>query len=93
MQPLPLINRLIRAYASQVYNRNYGVAWSDYYSQLYYKNKINLKSRKTKSGKRCTMLSLLKPTETTGAVKLAVAMCRNADVPIEMLIEIGRAHV
>lgn len=87
----PLINSLVRAYASSVGN-NYGKAWIDFKKELLYKHSINLNSRITNylntSGKKTKpkTLDMLDDSELSSAISTAVSLCRENDIDIDYLL-------
>ena len=89
----PLINALVRSYASKVCYNNFGEAWNTYKKELLYKHGINLNSRITaylnKTGKtnKPKTLNMIDDDEIAYAVSVAVAMCKNQDVKIDKLIK------
>lgn len=88
----PLINSLVRRYASYEKNGDFSKAWVDYKKELLYKHGINLNMRKTcylnTTGKRTSpkTLSLLEDEELPIALSSIVAMCRECDIDIDDLL-------
>lgn len=88
----PLINSLVRRYASCEKRGDFSKAWIDYKKELLYKHGINLNMRKTcylnTSGKRTApkTLSLLEDEELPVALSSIVAMCRECDIDIDDLL-------
>lgn len=87
----PLINSLVRAYATSVGN-NYGKAWKDFKKELLYKHSINLNSRITNylniSGKKTKpkTLDMLDNSEIPSAISTIVSLCRENEVDIDHLL-------
>lgn len=87
----PLINSLVRAYASSIGN-NYGKAWTDFKKELLYKHSINLNSRITNylntSGKKTKpkTLDMLDDSEISSAISTIVSMCRESEIDIDYLL-------
>ncbi len=86
----PLINSLVRAYASSM--GDFGKAWNNYKKELLYKYGINLNSRITNylntTGKKTKpkTLDMIDDSELANAVSTAVALCKENNVDIEDLI-------
>lgn len=86
----PLINSLVRAYASSV--GDFGKAWNNYKKELLYKYGINLNSRITNylntTGKKTKpkTLDMIDESELASAVSTAVALCKENNIDIEDLI-------
>lgn len=87
----PLINSLVRAYATSIGN-NYGKAWTDFKKELLYKHSINLNSRITNylntSGKKTKpkTLDMLDDSEISSAISTIVSMCRENEIDIDYLL-------
>ncbi len=87
----PLINSLVRAYASFIGN-NFGKAWNDFKKELLYKHGINLNSRITNylntSGKKTKpkTLDMLDDSELPNAISTIVSMCRENEIDIDNLL-------
>ncbi len=87
----PLINSLVRAYASSIGN-NFGKAWNDFKKELLYKYGINLNSRITNylntSGKKTKpkTLEMLDNSELPNAISTIVSMCRENEIDIAELL-------
>lgn len=87
----PLINSLVRAYASSIGN-NFGKAWNDFKKELLYKHGINLNSRITNylntSGKKTKpkTLDMLDNSELPNAISTVVSMCRENEIDIDELL-------
>lgn len=87
----PLINSLVRAYASSIGN-NFGKAWNDFKKELLYKHGINLNSRITNylntSGKKTKpkTLDMLDNSELPNAISTIVSMCRENEIDIDDLL-------
>lgn len=86
----PLITKLIRRYAHKMFNGCFAVGYVMYYDELLYKYGINLKTRKTKSGKSNSCLDFIRPNEIDAAVNSAIAMCENSGIDVSDLIA---AHI
>lgn len=86
----PLINSLIRAYASSV--GDFGKAWNNFKKELLYKHGINLNSRITNylntTGKKTKpkTLDMIDESELASAISTAVSLCRENDVEISDLL-------
>lgn len=87
----PLINSLVRAYATSV-NGDFAKAWNNFKKELLYKYSINLNSRITNylntSGKKTKpkTLDMLEDFELPSAVSTIVSLCRENDVDIDSLL-------
>lgn len=87
----PLINSLVRSYASSIGN-NFGKAWNDFKKELLYKHSINLNSRITNylntSGKKTKpkTLEMLDDSEIPCAISTIVSMCRENEIEIDELL-------
>lgn len=86
----PLVNSLVRAYATSL-NQNFAQAWVDFKKELLYKHGINLNSRITyhinTTGKKPKTLDMLDDTELPNAISTIVALCRENDVDISELLD------
>lgn len=87
----PLINALVRAYATSVGN-NFAKAWNDFKKELLYKHSINLNSRITNylntSGKKTKpkTLDMLDDSEISSAISTIVSLCRENEIDIDYLL-------
>ena len=87
----PLINALVRAYATSVGN-NFAKSWNDFKKELLYKHSINLNSRITNylntSGKKTKpkTLDMLDDSEISSAISTIVSLCRENEVDIDYLL-------
>ncbi len=87
----PLINALVRAYATSVGN-NFAKAWNGFKKELLYKHSINLNSRITNylntSGKKTKpkTLDMLDDSEISSAISTIVSLCRENEVDIDYLL-------
>lgn len=86
----PLINSLVRAYASSM--GDFGKAWNNYKKELLYKHGINLNLRITNylntTGKKTKpkTLDMIDESELANAVSTAVALCKENNIDIEDLL-------
>lgn len=86
----PLINSLVRAYASSI--GDFGKAWNNFKKELLYKHGINLNSRITNylntTGKKTKpkTLDMIDDTELANVISTAVSLCRENDVEIDDLL-------
>lgn len=84
----PLINSLVRAYASSV--GDFGKAWNNYKKELLYKHSININSRITNhintTGKKHKTLDMIDDSELANAISVAVSLCRENNVEIDDLL-------
>lgn len=84
----PLINSLVRAYASSI--GDFGKAWNNYKKELLYKYSININSRITNhintTGKKPKTLDMIDDLELANAISVAVSLCRENDVEIDDLL-------
>lgn len=86
----PLINSLVRAYASSI--GDFGKAWNSFKKELLYKHGINLNSRITNylntTGKKTKpkTLDMIDDSELANAISTAVSLCRENDVEIDDLL-------
>ena len=85
----PLINSLVRAYASSV--GDFGKAWNNYKKELLYKHSININSRITNhintTGKKPKTLDMIDDSELANAISVAVSLCRECNVEIDDLLK------
>lgn len=87
----PLINSLVRAYASSISN-DFAKAWNNFKKELLYKYSINLNSRITNylntTGKKTKpkTLEMLDDSEIPCAISTIVSMCRENEVEIDDLL-------
>lgn len=94
----PLINALVRAYATSVGN-NFAKAWNDFKKELLYKHSINLNSRITNylntSGKKTKpkTLDMLDDSEISSAISTIVSLCRETVISILKLLKTQRMQV
>lgn len=84
----PLINSLVRAYASSI--GDFGKAWNNYKKELLYKYSININSRITNhinsTGKKPKTLDMIDDSELANAISVAVSLCRESNVEIDNLL-------
>lgn len=84
----PLINSLVRAYASSI--GDFGKAWNNYKKELLYKHSININSRITNhintTGKKPKTLDMIDDSELANAISVAVSLCRENNVEIDDLL-------
>lgn len=84
----PLINSLVRAYASSI--GDFGKAWNNYKKELLYKYSININSRITNhinsTGKKPKTLDMIDDSELANAISVAVSLCRENNVEIDNLL-------
>ncbi len=84
----PLINSLVRAYASSI--GDFGKAWNNYKKELLYKYSININSRITNhinsTGKKPKTLDMIDDSELANAISVAVSLCRENNVEIDDLL-------
>lgn len=86
----PLINSLVRAYASSI--GDFGKAWNSFKKELLYKHGINLNSRITNylntTGKKTKpkTLDMIDDSELANAISVAVSLCRENNVEIDDLL-------
>lgn len=86
----PLINSLIRAYASSI--GDFGKAWNNFKKELLYKHGINLNLRITNylntTGKKTKpkTLDMINDSELADAISIAVSLCNENNVNIEELL-------
>ena len=86
----PLINALVRAYASSLDN-NFSLAWRNFKKELLYQHSVNLNARITAyinaTAKKPKTLNMLEDDELSQAISTAVALCRNNNVNIDYILE------
>lgn len=84
----PLINSLVRAYASSI--GDFGKDWNNYKKELLYKHSININSRITNhintTGKKPKTLDMIDDSELSNAISVAVSLCRENNVEIDNLL-------
>ena len=84
----PLINSLVRAYASSI--GDFGKAWNNYKKELLYKHSININSRITNHintiGKKPKTLNMIDDSELANVISVAVSLCRENNVEIDDLL-------
>ena len=84
----PLINSLVRAYASSI--GDFGKAWNNYKKELLYKHSININSRITNhintTGKKPKTLDMIDDSELANAISVAVSLCRENNIEIDDLL-------
>lgn len=84
----PLINSLVRAYASSI--GDFGKTWNNYKKELLYKHSININSRITNhintTGKKPKTLNMIDDSELANAISVAVSLCRENNVEIDDLL-------
>lgn len=85
----PLINALVRAYASSLDN-NFSLAWKNFKKELLYQHSVNLNARITAyinaTAKKPKTLNMLEDDELPQAISTAVALCRNNNVNIDYIL-------
>ena len=85
----PLINALVRAYASSLDN-NFSLAWRNFKKEALYQHSINLNARITAyinaTAKKPKTLNMLEDDELPQAISTAVALCRNNNVNIDYIL-------
>ena len=82
-----ILNALIRALTFRNYNGDYSYAWNSFYKQLKYKYGYDLKIRKGKSKDNTQpLITYLRDDEVGKAASLAAAMCKEAGLDIDMII-------
>lgn len=76
-----LINNLVRSYAGNVCNNQFGTAFRLFYRRLYAKYGICLGKRKSAvKGSKEPLISFLKDTEIGNAARVALAMCEESGI-------------
>lgn len=76
-----LINNLVRSYAGNVCNNQFGTAFRLFYRRLYAKYGICLGKRKSAvEGSKEPLISFLKDTEIGNAARVALAMCEESGI-------------
>lgn len=78
-----LLNSLIRSYAAACCGGSFAMAWNNFYKTLLYKKEICVSSRVSKTGIKIDTLS---KEELADAVQVAVAMCIDSNVQIDMIL-------
>ena len=82
-----ILNALIRALTFRNYNGDYSYAWNSFYKQLKYKYGYDLKIRKGKSKDNAQpLITYLRDDEVGKAASLAAAMCKEAGLDLDMII-------
>lgn len=82
-----LLNALVRALAGRNYRGDYSFAWNSFYKQLKYKYGYDLKIRRGKSkNKSQALVTYLKDDEVRNAISLAAAMCKEAGLDLNKII-------
>ena len=82
-----ILNALIRALTFRNYNGDYFYAWNSFYKQLKYKYGYDLKIRKGKSKDNTQpLITYLRDDEVGKAASLAAAMCKEAGLDLDMII-------
>lgn len=82
-----ILNALIRALTFRNYNGDYSYAWNSFYKQLKYKYGYDLKIRKGKSNDNAQpLITYLRDDEVGKAASLAAAMCKEAGLDLDMII-------
>lgn len=87
----PLINSLVRAYASSI-NNDFAKAWNGFKKELLYKYGINLNARITNylntTGKKTKpkTLDMIDDSELVNAISTAVSLCKENNVNIDDLL-------
>lgn len=82
-----ILNALIRALTFRNYNGDYSYAWNSFYKQLKYKYGYDLKIRKGKSKDNTQpLITYLRDDEVGKAASLAAAMCKEAGLDLDMII-------
>ena len=88
----PLINSLVRAYASSIGN-DFAKAWNNFKKELLYKYGINLNSRITNylntTGKKTKpkTLDMIDDSELSDAISTIVSLCRENDIDISEILD------
>lgn len=78
-----LLNALIRSYAAACCGDSFAMAWTNFYKTLLYKKGICVSSRVSKTGIKIDTLS---KEELADAVQVAVVMCIDNNVQIDMIL-------
>lgn len=86
----PLINAIIRRYASYACSGNFGFAWIEFKKELLYKYGNNINSRiisyLNEYGKKPKTLDMIDDDELINDLKTTVSMCENKAVDISDLL-------
>lgn len=88
----PLINSLVRAYASSIGN-DFAKAWNNFKKELLYKYGINLNSRITNylntTGKKTKpkTLDMIDDSELSDAISTIVSMCKENEIDISNILD------
>ena len=88
----PLINSLVRTYASSIGN-DFAKAWNNFKKELLYKYGINLNSRITNylntTGKKTKpkTLDMIDDSELSDAISTIVSLCRENDIDISEILD------
>lgn len=87
----PLINSLVRAYASSI--GDFGKAWNNFKKEILYKHSVNLNIRITNylntTGKKTKpkTLDMLDDSEIPMAIATAISLCKENDINIDELLK------
>lgn len=88
----PLVNALVRRYASYACDGNFGSAWIEFKKELLYKYSININARITayhnKTGKKTPpkTLDVISDDEVLSALKTIVSLCDTKKIDISDLL-------
>ena len=86
----PLINALVRAYATSL-SGGYGAAWNKFKKELLYKYNIGLIARisnhEKETGRKPKTLDMLHDDEIVDATNTIVSMCKENNVKIDELLQ------
>lgn len=86
----PLINALVRAYATSLAG-GYGAAWNKFKKELLYKHNIGLNARisnhEKETGRKPKTLDMLHDDEIVDATNTIVSMCNENNVKIDELLQ------
>lgn len=86
----PLINALVRAYATSLAG-GYGAAWNKFKKELLYKYNIGLNARisnyEKETGRKPKTLDMLHDNEIVDATNTIVSMCNENNVKIDELLQ------
>lgn len=87
----PLINAIIRRYASQYCNGKFAFAWTEFKKELLYRYGININLRITTqtnlTGKKPKTLDVLTDEELPDALRTIVSLCESNEVNIDDLLK------